>query len=61
MAKWMAAEKVRTGLRHAVVCPNARDRTKDRTDSPKKFVCASSLAIVEKLQHKWRGLLNYSC
>ena len=29
MAKWIAAEKVMLGLRHAVVCPNVKGRTKD--------------------------------
>ena len=30
MAKWIAAKKVRAGLRHAVVCPNVTGRTKER-------------------------------
>ena len=30
MAKWIAAEKARAGLRHAVVCPNVTGRTKKR-------------------------------
>ena len=30
MAKWIAAEKARAGLRHAVVCPNVMGRTKER-------------------------------
>ena len=30
MAKWIAAEKARAGLRHAVVCPNVTGRTKER-------------------------------
>ena len=30
MAKWIAAEKNKAGLRHAVVCPNATGRTKER-------------------------------
>ena len=30
MVKWVAAEKVRAGLRHAVVCPNVTGRTKGR-------------------------------
>ena len=30
MAKWIAAEEVRAGLRHAVVCPNVTGRTKER-------------------------------
>ena len=28
MAQWIAAEKVRAGLPHAVVCPNVTGRTK---------------------------------
>ena len=33
MVKWIAAEKARAGLRHAVVCPNAimTGRTKETT------------------------------
>ena len=30
MAKWIAAEKVMAGLRHAAVCPNVTGRTKER-------------------------------
>ena len=30
MTKWVAAEKVRTGQRHAVVCPNVTGRAKER-------------------------------
>ena len=30
MAKWIAAEKSRAGLRLAVVCPNVTGRTKER-------------------------------
>ena len=30
IAKWVAAEKVRAGLRHAVLCPNVTGRTKKR-------------------------------
>ena len=30
MAKWIAAEKARAELRHAVVCPNVMGRIKDR-------------------------------
>ena len=30
MAKWIAAEKARAGLWHAVVCPNVTERTKER-------------------------------
>ena len=44
MAKWIAAEKIRTGLRHAVVCPNVRVRTKERIAQSKR-ARAGSLAI----------------
>ena len=44
MAKWMAAEKAKAGLRHAVVCPNVTGRTKDRIAQSKR-VRAGSLAI----------------
>ena len=30
MSKWVAAEEARAGLRHAVVCPNVTERTKER-------------------------------
>ena len=30
MAKWIAAEKAKAGLRHAVVCPNVTGRTNER-------------------------------
>ena len=46
MAKWVAAEKVRARLRHAVVCPNVTGRVKDRIARSKR-VRAGSLAIVE--------------
>ena len=51
MAKWIAAEKVRAGLRHAVVvvCPNVTGRTKDRIAQSKR-ARAGSLAIVDKPQ-----------
>ena len=44
MARWIAAEKVKAGLRHAVVCPNVTRRTKDRI-AQRKRVRAGSLAI----------------
>ena len=44
MAKWIAAEKAKAGLRHAVVCPNVTGRTKDRVAQSKR-VRAGSLAI----------------
>ena len=40
----IAAEKVRTGLRHAVVCPNVTGRTKERI-AQSKYDHAGSLAI----------------
>ena len=46
MAKWIASEKVRAGLRHAVVCPNVRGRTKNRIAQSTR-VPADSLAIVD--------------
>ena len=46
MAKLIAEEKVKTGLRHAVVCPNMTGRAKDRIAQIKR-VWAGSLAIVD--------------
>ena len=46
MAKWIAAEEVKAGLRHAVVCPNVTGRTKERTAQSKR-ARAGSLAIVD--------------
>ena len=46
MAKRTAAEKVRAGLRHAVLCPKVAGRTKNRT-AQSKPVRAGSLAIVD--------------
>ena len=46
MAKWIAAEKARAGLRHAVVCPNVTGRTKERI-AQSKVARAGSLAIVD--------------
>ena len=54
MAKWIAAEKARAGLRHAVVLPNVTGRTKDSiVQSKKKSVRADSLAI-------WRVCRTFS-
>ena len=36
MAKWIAAEKNKAGLRHAVVCPNVTGRTKERIAQTKQ-------------------------
>ena len=46
MAKWIAAEKPRAGLRHAVVCPNVTERTKERKTHSKR-TCTGSLAVVD--------------
>ena len=35
IAKWIAGEKAKAGLRHAVVCPNLTGKTKKRV-SPKQ-------------------------
>ena len=46
MAKWIAAEKARAGVWHAIVCPNVTGRTKERIAQSKR-VRAGSLAIVD--------------
>ena len=46
MAKGIAAEEARAGLRHAVVCPNVTGRTKKRIAQSKR-VRAGSLALVD--------------
>ena len=46
MAKWIVAEKTKAGLRHAVVCPNVTDRTKERIAQSKR-ARAGSLALVD--------------
>ena len=46
MAKWIAAEKNKAGLRHAVVCPNVTRRTKEMIAQSKR-ARAGSLAIVD--------------
>ena len=45
-AKWIATEKARAGLRHAVVCPNVTGRTEERIAQSKR-VRAGSLALVD--------------
>ena len=47
MAKWIASEKARAGLRHVVVWPNVTGRTKDRIAQSKR-ARAGLLAIVDK-------------
>ena len=42
MAKWIAAEKARAGLRHAAVCPNVMGRTKGRIAHTSGLVLAHS-------------------
>ena len=39
MAKWIAAEKTKAGLRHAVVCPNVTGRTKERIATSGANLC----------------------
>ena len=46
MAKWIAAEEARAGLRHAVVCPNVTGRTKKRI-AQSKWARAGLLALVD--------------
>ena len=46
MAKWIAAEKTKAGLRHAVVCSNMTGRTKERI-AQSKLARAGSLALVD--------------
>ena len=46
MAKWVAAEKIKAGLRYAVVCPNVTGRTKKRIAQSKQ-ARADSLALVD--------------
>ena len=46
MAKWIAAEKAKTELRHAVVCPNVTGRTKERVVQSER-ARAGSLALVD--------------
>ena len=46
MAKWIAAERARAGLRHAVVYPNVTGRAKERIAQSKR-ARAGSLAIVD--------------
>ena len=50
MAKWIAAEEARAGLRHAVVCPNVTRRTKEGIAQSKR-ARAGSLALVDYNNH----------
>ena len=58
MPKLIAAEKVRAGLRHAVVVPhpNVTGRTKDRI-AQSKHARAGSLTTY-LISHKWRQLVS---
>ena len=46
MAKWIAAEEARAGLRHAVVCPDVTGITKQRIAQSKR-ARAGSLVLVD--------------
>ena len=46
MAKGIAAERARDGLRHAVVCPNVTGRTEERIAQSKR-ARAGLLVIVD--------------
>ena len=46
MVKLIASEKVKAGLRHAVVCPNVTGRTKERIAQIKR-ARAGSLGLVD--------------
>ena len=49
VAKWIAAEKARAGLRYAVVCPNVTGRSKERIAQSKR-TRAGSLATNDQSQ-----------
>ena len=49
MVNWIAVEKTRAGLRHAVVCPNLMGRAKESLAQSKR-ARAGSLAIVDRPQ-----------
>ena len=46
MTKWIAAERARAALRHAVICPNVTERTKERVAQSKR-ARTSLLAAVD--------------
>ena len=46
MTKFIAADKVRAGLRHAEVCPNVTGRTKGKIAQSKR-IRADSLVILD--------------
>ena len=45
-AKWIAADKARAGLRHAVVCSNVTGRTKEKIAQSKR-ARAGLLAFID--------------
>ena len=55
MAKWIAADEARAGLRHAVVCPNVMGRTKERIAQASGLVLVRSPLLTD---HKWRNLVS---
>ena len=55
MAKLIAAEEARAGLRHAVVYPNVSGRTKEKI-AQSKLVRSTWLT-----SHKWRELVSFGC
>ena len=46
MAKWIAAEKTRAGVQHAVICPNVARMTKERIAQSKR-ARAGSLVLAD--------------
>ena len=47
MAKWIAAEKAKAGLRHVVVCPNVTGSTKKMIAQSKRSRAGSLVIIVD--------------
>ena len=58
MTKWIAAEKAKARLRHAVVCPNVTGKTKKRIAQSKRLVLVRSPVLTS---HKWRELVPSGC
>ena len=58
MAKWIAAEKARAGLRHTVVWPNVTGETKARRGKPRAGVLALVCSAYLTNSHKWRELAS---
>ena len=55
MAKGIAAEEARAGLRHAMVYPNLTGRTKERIAQSKRARLVRSPFLIS---HKWRELVS---